>query len=792
MSAELGELVTGDVLRAAYGIRSKKVDEKTISASSDEALRLKREGEEHDGWKLAKTNKRSLRMQRDKPADRQLEDDVWTLFYRMGFREMNADRNFMVVGKDGRTRRQLDVFAKDDETVFIVECTHSRDGGAKSIKTLLDKIEAIREDVIAAVKAKYGRDSKLKIKIAIATRNVDVRTADRERAQAAKVPIITEADLKYFQDLTGILKSAARYQFLGRYLRDEKVEGLRSTLPATRGRVGDATFYSFLISPHDLLRIAYISHMGRTSNDDLGTYQRMVKPARLKEIGAFIDEGGTFPTNIVVNIKRDGLRFDAKERYGETATGMLELPGQYGCAWVVDGQHRLYGYAYAGRDADEDRSVVSVLAYENLPSRAEIEMFVAINTKQVKVARNLVNELISNLNIDDEDPRKRLEAICARAVLNMGSDRSSPFKDRILTVGSEKTSWKCLTLTSLVDGMEGNNLVGTVQRPSGRNGHLMLQPGPLGHLSAEPGDFIRKAQRTLQLYFGLFAKGAASHWELGDAKGGYICTNLGLRALLVLLRKLLGFVERDGTRVVSMSPEEIVELIEPYVAPVIKFFANASGSEIAFFRNRGSSLASVDQNAMQMMAIVASARPDFDLPEIKTYLDSQDAAGTEQARDMILEIHRILFDDVVSTLKAHYGETRDAWWISGVPRQVRIDCDVRYNTEGDTTRDRWQSLNLIDYLQIVVYEANWDLFKARYNFYGKGAKAKLARWIGRISRLRNITTHVEKGPLSRDEVAYVRDVYALVKRHIEGGEPVDGKTQLLFDEPERDAVGAVS
>lgn len=30
----------------------------------------------------------------------------------------------------------------------------------------------------------------------------------------------------------------------------------------------------------------------------------------------------------------------------------------------------------------------------------------------------------------------------------------------------------------------------------------------------------------------------------------------------------------------------------------------------------------------------------------------------------------------------------------------------------------------------------------------------------------------------------MRDVYALVKKHIEGGEPVDGKTQLLFDEPQ--------
>lgn len=784
MSAALGTLIAGEELRSVYLLRSKKVDEKTVTASSAQALQMKREAEEHDGWTLAKENKRSLRMQRAKPADRQLEDDVWTLFYRMGFKEMNPDRNFIVTGKDGAARRQLDVFAKDDETVFVVECTHARDAGNKSIKALLDKIEAIREDMLAAVQAQFGRDPKLKVKLAIATRNVDIRTADRERAAQAKIPIITEADLEYFQRLTGILKAAARYQFLGRYLRDEKVEGLRTKLPATRGRVGGTTFYSFLISPHDLLRVAYISHMGRTSNDDLETYQRMVKPARLKSIGAFIDEGGTFPTNIVVNIKREGLRFEVRERFGETATGMLELPGQYGCAWVIDGQHRLYGYAYAGRDADEDHSVVPVLAYENLPARAEIEMFVDINTQQVKVARNLVNELISNLNIDDEDPRKRLEAICARVVLNMGNDKASPLQGRILTIGSEKTNWKCLTLTSLVDGLEDNNLLGTVQRPSGRNGVAVLQPGPLGHLSGDAAPFIRRAQEALQQYFSIFATGAEPHWELGDAKGGYLCTNLGLRALLVLLRKLIGYVERSGTRVVSLSPEELVELVEPFARPVVDYFASASANEIAHFRNRGSSLASVDQNAMQMMAIIASARPEFDLPEIRAYLDSQDAAGTDEARDKIVEINQILFDDVITTLRAHYGEVRDAWWISGVPKQVRIDCDVRYNNEGDSSRDRWQSLNLIDYAKIVVHEGNWELFKDRYNFYGKGAKATLVRWIGKISRARNITHHAEKGPLSRDEVDYVRRVHELVKLHIEGGEQVDGKKQLLFDEPQ--------
>ena len=761
-------------------LRAKSLDEKTISGGSAESLELKVAGEEADGWRILKHNKHSVRLGRDKPVDRQLEDDVWSLLYRMGFSELNADRNFCVQLNDKAPARQLDVFAKDDETVFIVECTHSRETGTKSVKALLDKIAAIREDVVKAVHSHYGRDPKLKVKFAIATRNIDWRAADKARAEAAGVPIITEDDLAYFRRLTDILKTAARYQFLGRYFKGEKVEGLRTKVPATRGRVGKTTFYNFLISPHDLLRIAYISHMAKASNDDLDTYQRMVKPNRLSALGKYIDDGGTFPTNIVINIKLEGLNFDVTESFGGTATGTLSLPGQYGSAWIIDGQHRLYGYAYARRDAKDDRSVVSVLAYENMPIRDEIQMFVDINTQQVKVSRNLVNEIVSSLDIDHEDPKRRLEALCARVALRLDSLGASPVKDRILTVAQDRDHFRCLTLTSLADGIAENNLLGTIHKV-GKGTAVAMQAGPLAEVSATPLLTLDKASETLAAYFNLFAVALSEHWTLGDAKGGYLCTNLGLRALMQLFRKLILFVERDGTRTVSLEPAEIVERIAPLVAPIIEYFRRADPADVARFRNRGSSLVSVSQNCLQLMAMIYEAIPSFDLPEVREYLESQDAEGTKRAKDMIDEINRILFDDVLTTLKAKYGEAKDAWWVQGVPKSVRNDCDRNYN-ENNGEHERWRYLFFVNYADIVLYGDNWDNFKDYYNFYGKGAKATLVRWIGKVNKARTVTHHAEKGPLSKDQVAFVSRVYELVKAHIEGKVPVDPKHRYLVDE----------
>lgn len=756
--------------------RSKSMDEKTISASTPAALALKLSGEEEDGWSPLKHNKHSIRLGKPKPPDRQLEDDLWSLLYRMGFEELNADRSFSIDFNDGAPARQLDVFAKDHDTVFIVECTHSRENGSKSIKALIDKIIAIREPVIKAIHAHYGRDPKLKVKFAIATRNIEERQADRARAETANIPTITEDDINYFERLTDILRTAARYQFLGRYLRGEKVEGLRTKVPATRGHVGKTVFYNFLISPRELLRLSYISHKAKTANDDLETYQRMVKPSRLRSIGSYIEGGGTFPTNIVVNLKQDKLNFDVTETFGETATGTLSLPGLYGSAWVIDGQHRLYGYAYSNR---ADSAVVSVLAYENLPIRDEIQMFIDINTQQVKVKRNLVNEIVSTLDIEHADPKRRLDALCARIALRLDGMAKSPIRDRVLTVAQEKDNFRCLTLTSLADGISENSLLGTLVKSSG-SGEALLNPGPLSDLSDDAGKTLHKASETLAGYLRLFSEPLSEHWALGDAKGGYLCTNLGLRALLLLLRKLIIFVESDGTRTVGLEPDEIVERVRPYSKPIIEYFALTDPLDIARFRNRGSSLLSVSQNCLQLMAIISDAIPKFDLPEVRQYLEDQDAEGTKRAKEMIDDINRILFSDVIGKLKEKYGEAKDAWWISGVPKSVRNECDRNFN-ENNGEHERWRYLYLINYIDIVTHGENWGLFKDRYNFYGNGPKNSLVRWISKVNKARTVTHHAEKGPLSKDQVAYVNRVHELVKTHIQQGIPVDPKARYLHD-----------
>ena len=80
-------------------------------------------------------------------------------------------------------------------------------------------------------------------------------------------------------------------------------------VPAVRGRLGKHTFYSFVIPAKHLLKIAFVNHHALNHPDGLPAYQRMVSPKRIGELGNFIEQGGFFPTNILVNFV-SGCKFD--------------------------------------------------------------------------------------------------------------------------------------------------------------------------------------------------------------------------------------------------------------------------------------------------------------------------------------------------------------------------------------------------------------------------------------------------------------------------------------------------
>ncbi len=682
---QLGPIVSGKEITSELRRRKSKDIYKNVTASNKKLIATKVKVEEADGWRIVRKNAKSTRMAIAKPADQQLEDDVWCIFAQMGFKEMSDGRQFTISVGPRLEPRQIDVFAKDDETVVIGECTHKKNPGKKNMAPLIDKIRAIREPIIKSIRNHYGPQVKLKVRPVIATRNITWNDADLSKCKSAKITVLTDGELDYYTSLVKHLKKAARYQFLAHIFGGQKIDGLTNEVMATRGKMGGNPFYTFMTRPDDLLKIAYVGHKASRDTENLETYQRMLQPHRLKKIAEYINEGGKFPTNIVLNLKtnrRSGLKFDEIRKVGDEALGKLHLPTNYASAWIIDGQHRLYGYAYAreGDGFSDDKTVLPVLAFENLPPKDEMNLFIDINSKQVKVRTSLLVELYADLHWGSEDSEEAFEALLSRIASRLNSEKTSPLYDRMVVSGKKKTSYRCLTQTSIRDGIKQAKLIGTMTREG-------FMPGPLSTAKSDANnEHLRKSISVLSECLNMFADQLKSHWNIGDGPGGYLCTNIGIRAIFHVIKDISDHIHRkDGTPLFSLLVDATISKISPYLEILIDYFKGATPSEIQAFRNVGSSLVAVRQQSLWMEAKINEREPDFCPTDLKKHLDSRDEDGTREAADKVMKIHSKLSSYVLDTLKQQFGTENKAWWTSGIPLNIRQECTNKWeanNREG--------------------------------------------------------------------------------------------------------------
>ena len=736
---------------------------KTVSGSSKKLIAEKEKLEEDDGWRTVRKNAKSTRMAKAKPVDAQLEDEVWSILAQMGFKEMSKGRQFMIAVEDSLPSRQIDVFAKDDETVIIVECTRRGTPGKKSMAQLIEKIRAIRENLLKSIRKAYRHQANPKVKYVIATRNISWSNVDLAKCDEAQIAVITDGELDYYAVLAQRLKHAARYQFLGHMFGGQKIDGLARKVVATRGKMGGETFYTFLIRPDELLKIAYVGHKASRDTENLETYQRMLQPRRLKKIAEYINGGGKFPTNIVVNLKtsrKTGLRFDVKDKDGKEAWGILHLPPNYASAWIIDGQHRLYGYAYARETGfNQDATVLPVLAYENLPANKEINLFIDINSKQVKVSTGLLVELYANLHWRSSDPEEAFQALLSRLVSRLNSERTSPLHDRMVVTGKKKTQYRCLTQTSIRDGLDVAKLLGTFSQGA-------IVPGPLSTGKADDYDAnLEKGLSVLSKCLGMFSTELTNHWKIGDGPGGYLCTNNGIRTLFHVIKDIADHIRhKDGTDLYLFKADDTFAEIKPCLQVLIDYFKGASAQEIQAFRRIGSSLAAVRQQAYGMEAHINKKIPNFKPAGLQEYLESRDEAGTEETASKVTKIHRRLFDYVIETLKKHYGTQKKAWWTKGIPLKIRQDCTIKWEAKNREGEEESQ-LNLISYIDIC--HNNWDLVKDVISLGArdKNNKRVNTKWIKDLNEIRKITAHPERGVLTTDQVVFVNELLDKVEKY---------------------------
>lgn len=416
-----------------------------LARSKNHALQsISKESSVPAGWVEKPTAYKTVKhVIKPKPAGTLFEDRTWRLFYRMGMQKLNTpgltlqlkSRTDPKTGQLVAKTKQVDVLAVHEHTVFLVECKTAESLSSRPLKLEIAEFAGNRNDFLKTLTELLGFRPRLVM--VLATTNLGLSFNDIQDAKEAGIKVWGDADICALEELAKLAGQGARYQLYNMVFQGQKIKDMGIKVAALKSRMGGHTYYSFVMHPEDLLEIAYVHHRAGDSNfrDLTDSYQRMLKPNRIRQIKQFIEtEGGFFPGNVILNFDRD-LQNDlllTKDQMAQLAEGavpvMLTLPSEYGSAWIIDGQHRLYGFADTEEKSTE---TIAVVAFVQEDTSFQARVFVDINEKQQAVSKNLLWDLYEDLYKTSTNPTELRRRAISRVGKLLNSAEWSPFRGDI-------------------------------------------------------------------------------------------------------------------------------------------------------------------------------------------------------------------------------------------------------------------------------------------------------------------------------------------------------------------------
>jgi DNA sulfur modification protein DndB len=701
-----------------------------------------------DGWEIAKENVKTIRMRMPKPHDIMFEDRVWALFARLGFEQMNKDRHFRIQysKKEGIPGKQIDVFAADKETVIIVECKSAEIRKRGNFSKDINEIGLIKEPIFKAIKKKFA-PSKPKIAWIFATNNYILSKPDLSRLDDNNLLYFNHDDIHYYEHLVDLLGSVARYQLFGSIFRNQTILGLKYSTPAIRGNVAGFKTYSFSVEPEVLLKIGFVLHRTDSSMQAFDSYQRMVKKPRIKAIEKYINNGGFFPNSIIINFNtKKPLRFDkvnSCEHCSRSDLGILHLPNRYHSAFIIDGQHRLYGY---GNTEWKSKNTIPVVAFENLPEREQTKTFIDINNKQKSVSKNLLMTLMGEFNWGSSNHDEALAAIRTRLIDQLNNAIDSALYKRIKLLDERGSQKKCLTKNYLNgQALNKTNFFGITQKKK------IVKTGYLW--TGEYDSTLNKSYEFLNTCFQFFESEIPAQWEKGSAEGGFITMNLGISSLIRVFDDLLEYLAMDHRiDFTKLSGEEIGGKLKPFLDPVINFVKSLSLEEIKKLRGFVGGSA-VDRVLREFHNVINKDYDSFAPEGLEQWKKENTGIYNQYSRDLGDEMQLRIRAFIFEKLKEEFGLSDDRWWSEGVPKDVQKRCSIERIEHGEGADQDY--LYLLDYQKIIKHQK-----KILLNFFTppdlKSAKLdKRIGWFAPWNKIRAKYSHPEKGKVTEEEYNFL-------------------------------------
>lgn len=655
-------------------------------------------------YEVIQENKKTLKVGIDKKFDEIFEDKMWCLFYKMGFTSFSADRQFSYVyNVENNLTKQLDVFCMDDETIIIVECKSAKEFKKGNFKENIESYHAIIPEIKADLRKKFPDKD---VAFIYATSNIDISDADKQRLKAFGFVLFNESQVDYFYKLVEHLGFSAKYQFLATVFSKKAVKNMNATVPAIEGNMGGYKYYVFCIEPERLLKICYILHRNYANEDLMPTYQRIIVKKRLTEIRKFVNDGGYFPNSIIISIDaKKPLQFDsAPKSFSEnqqTKVGLLHLPKIYQSAYVIDGQHRLYGYS---ESKYAKTNTIPVVAFVNMEQEKQLEMFMDINEHQKAVSKTLRNTLEVNLlwNSNNQASRRRALVLMMWQILGESKALKSVFYNRIIVGENDANNNRYLTLENLRIATFKTKFLNQYHKND-----LTSQ----GILDFDDNDATRKYMGFLfDTYFKYFKDYVSDEWSA--AANGLFNNNM-IMALIQLLDDILEEKNKiEHFKYKIDTPENIISKCEDYIFEVCDYLSKISDDDLKQFKSQKG--AGGPKAIWQKLRYIIHLKySEFNPNGLQEYIDNDCQNNNKEASEILVNLKIKLRKLFSQKLTEVYGDKY--YMTKAIPEKIQKSLNnLKFEAEKkDIERN---IIKNYDYMEFAEYNDLHEISRASSNW----------------------------------------------------------------------------
>lgn len=695
---------------------------------------------EEEGWEYVKdyADSKFVKVRKEKPFYERFEDQIWLLFFQMGFKHLNRDANFKMNYDFNNPdfTQQIDVFAADDETILIVECKSSEDLNEVQFKKDIEKLHGQMEGLRKCALKQYpGR----KVKFIWATHNCIMSAKDIKRLQEWDIIFFSDSTIQYYSELVKHLGTCSRYQLLGNLLANTEIKKMQNKVLAIKGKMGGHEYYEFSIEPEKLLKIGYVLHRNEANKNMMPTYQRIIKRKRLKEVQSFINDGGYFPNSIIVSIDSGGrkLQFDespTKLDDSISKIGVLHLPKRYHSAYIIDGQHRLYGYSdseYANTNS------IPIVAFVDLDRSEQLKLFMDINENQKSVSKTLRITLNSDMLWDSPNQNKRRDAIRSKIAQMCGEEQSSPLLGRVVIGEDEKNNIKCITIQAIQLALQKCSFFSTFAK-----NNTIATNG-----SFDVGDNQATIDRFYPFLEGCFKtvkNECETEWSLGEQ--GILTINRGIQGIIRIINDVVNLlIAQNKLFPLTQDIDDIINEVEYYMSPLLNHINKLTEEqriELKSFYGGGAE----NKYLHYFQKVIHDSLTDFNPEGLEEYIENTTKEYNATSKEYIYAIEEKLKDVIAESLQEYYG---DKWLIKGLPKTTykeaeKAASDKNYellSNDEESDIEPWDCISLSDCKDIVVYSRNWsEIFESiitRPEDLILSTKEQKTEWINTISKEQN-------------------------------------------------------